>query len=94
MLADDFGAWMNLATPSLSSGDTQTARDAASRAQRQDADDPVLLFLLTVLARREKNQPDAERLLAQAERALRRLPAAPRDAIATLALVKEARHSS
>lgn len=94
MLADDFGAWMNLAMTSLSSGDTQTARDAASRAHRQDTDDPLLLFLLTVLARREENRADAERLLAQAERALRRLPAAPRNALATLALVKEARRSS
>ena len=45
MLADDFGAWMNLAMMSLNHGDTQTARDAASRAQRQDTDDPLLLFL-------------------------------------------------
>ncbi|TNF89191.1 MAG: hypothetical protein EP301_03505 [Gammaproteobacteria bacterium] len=93
MLTDDFGAWMNLAMMSLNNGDTQTARDAASRAQRQSTD-PLLLFLLTVLARREENQADAERLLAQAERALRRIPAATRDGFATLALVKEARRSS
>jgi tetratricopeptide (TPR) repeat protein len=93
MLTDDFGAWMNLAIMSLASGDTHTARDAASRAQRQSTD-PLLLFLLTVLARREGNQADAEGLLARAERALRRMPAAKRDALATLALVKEARRSS
>ena len=92
MLADDFGAWMNVAMMSLSIGDTQTARDAASRAQRQDTD-PILLFLLTALARREGNKVGAERLLAEAERALRTMPAEKRDAIATLDLVKEARHS-
>ena len=92
MLADDFGAWMNVAMMSLSIGDTQTARDAASRAQRQDTD-AILLFLLTALARREGNKVGAERLLAEAERALRAMPAETRDAIATLDFVKEARHS-
>jgi len=92
-LTDDFGAWMNLAISSLTVGDTGTARGAATRAQSQSTD-PLLLFLLTVIAQREKNEADAKRLLAQAERALRGMPAATKDALATLPLVEEARRSS
>jgi predicted Zn-dependent protease len=93
MLTDDFGAWMNLAMMALRNGDTRTARDAANRAQRQSRD-PLLLFLLTVIARREERMAEAEWLLAQAERALRAMPAAKRDVLATTALVEEARCSS
>jgi tetratricopeptide (TPR) repeat protein len=91
-LADDFGAWMNVAMMAFSIGDTQTAQDAASRAQKQDTD-PMLLFLLTALARQEDNTVEAERLLAEAERVLRKMPAEERDTIATLDFVKEARRA-
>jgi tetratricopeptide (TPR) repeat protein len=74
-LSDEFGAWMNVALVALDNGLIGDARGAAACAQKHDAHDPVLLFLLTVCARRDQNDAEAMTLLRQAEQALRRMPA-------------------
>jgi tetratricopeptide (TPR) repeat protein len=95
-LADEFGAWMNVAMVSLDNGLTGDARAAANRAKQHDAHDPILLLVLTICARRDKNETEAVSLLRQAEQALQRMPADDRKHIedAFAKIITEARDDS
>jgi Tfp pilus assembly protein PilF len=92
-LTDEFGAWMNVAMTALESGDMGEARGAANRALLQDPQEPLLLFLLTVLSQRDHDEKEANRLLALAEQALRRIPSETRIQLESLLVVQEARAS-
>jgi tetratricopeptide (TPR) repeat protein len=94
-LSNEFGAWMNVALSCLTLKRACEARDAAQHAQAIDPNDPLLNFLLSVCARRDGDDVEADQFLLRAERALQKLPPTTRKSLedAGLDVIKEARRS-
>lgn len=90
-LADDFSAWMNLASTQLRRGRMADARAAALRARELDGDEPLPHFVLSLCARHDHDEAGARYLLAIAEQVLQRLPAEARELLETVQFVQEAR---